>query len=236
MKRILKRILKIIVVVMGVLLIASLVLYVVYDQPVPEGKNPAEADLLAQKMLAAIHNEAYEQTTLIEWSFPNGSHRYKWDKANGKVKVTWKDYEVDLNLKQPNKSSVFELQKVVTGKKKEQLIETAITYFNNDSFWLVAPFKVFDQGTERSIVELEDGSKGLLVTYTSGGTTPGDSYVWKLQPNGFPISFQIWASIIPIGGLEATWDDWKVMETNVWLPQSHKIGPFTVTIGGVRAY
>ena len=32
-------------------------------------------------------------------------------------------------------------------------IKTATDYFNNDSFWLVAPFKVYDNGVKRSIVK-----------------------------------------------------------------------------------
>ncbi|MGS0527908.1 hypothetical protein ACU8V7_24695 [Zobellia nedashkovskayae] len=96
-------------------------------------------------------------------------------------------------------------------------------FFNNDSFWLVAPFKVFDSGTQRSLVTLEDGSNALMITYSSGGSTPGDSYLWHLGPNGLPESYQMWVSIIPIGGLKATWDDWKIMESGAFLPTSHKL-------------
>ena len=95
---------------------------------------------------------------------------------------------------------------------------------------------MFDSGTTRSIVTLENGSEALLVTYKSGGTTPGDSYLWELQENGFPISFKMWVKIIPIGGLKATWNDWQVMENGVFLPVSHKIGPVTLDMGEVRAY
>ena len=101
---------------------------------------------------------------------------------------------------------------------------------------MVAPFKVFDKGTSRSIVTLEDGSEGLLVSYASGGTTPGDSYLWKLQANGFPESYQMWVGIIPIGGMEATWEDWQIMDSGCFLPTSHKLGPVTLFMGNVKAY
>jgi hypothetical protein len=45
-------------------------------------------------------------------------------------------------------------------------------YFNNDSFWLIAPFKLRDAGTTRSIV-MQD-NQALMITYASG-STPGDS-------------------------------------------------------------
>ena len=75
-----------------------------------------------------------------------------------------------------------------------------------------------------------------MVTYTRGGSTPGDSYLWKLQPNGFPESFKMWVQIIPIGGLEATWDDWQLVESGAFLPKSHQLGPLTIDMGAVKGY
>tara|TARA_R110002051_G_scaffold105783_6_gene178865 strand:- start:1020 stop:1736 length:717 start_codon:yes stop_codon:yes gene_type:complete len=237
MKKIVKSIFKIIIALISILLISFLVFFLVYNEQLPKGNNPEEADILAQKMLNAIHYNAYKNTKFIQWSFPNCSHYYKWNKENGKVEVKWDVYLVNLNLNSPKKSNAFSNKKPITGKDKEKLVETAIKFFNNDSFWLVAPFKIFDKGTIRKIVDLENNeSKGLLVTYSSGGSTPGDSYLWKLNSDGLPTSFKIWASIIPIGGLEATWDDWNLTETNTLLPNSHKIGPFKIEIGEVRAY
>ncbi len=187
-------------------------------------------------MLKSLDYEAYQNTRFLEWSFAGGAHHYKWDKQNGKVEVKWDDYSVNLHLANTSKSTVFKDNLKIIDDSKKELIETATNYFNNDSFWLVAPFKVFDTGTKRELVVLEDGSKRLLVSYTEGGTTPGDAYLWKLLPNGFPESYQMWVKIISIGGLEATWDDWKKMETGAFLPGSHKIGPMTLHMGNVKAY
>ena len=217
-------------------LVAFGILYSIYNEPLPEGKPGPAADALAEKMLQAVHGDAYQNTSYLEWSFRNGAHTYKWNKANGKVQVTWQDYQVKLNLNNPSASEVLENGVLVFGEAEKELIAKAMNYFNNDSFWLVAPFKIFDRGTKRSIVTLEDGTKGLMVSYASGGTTPGDTYLWKLLPNGFPRSYQMWVKIIPIGGLEASWDDWQIMENGLALPRSHKLGPFTFHIGAVRAY
>lgn len=212
------------------------ILYLIYNKPLPEGESGVAADALAEKMLKAINTDAFKGTRYLEWSFAGASHEYKWDKENGKVQVTWNNNLVKLNLNNPSKSEVLENGAAVIGDTKTDLITTATGYFNNDSFWLVAPFKVFDKGTKRSIVVLEDGSEGLLVSYSSGGTTPGDTYLWKILPNGFPESYQMWVKIIPIGGLEATWDDWKIMENGLALPTSHKLGPMTLDMGEVKAY
>ncbi len=235
-----KKFLKILLRIVGVLLLLGVIgfgiLYAIYNEPIPEGKSGPAADALAEKMLKAVNNEAYTNTRYLEWSFLDGAHHYKWDKENGRVQVGWDNYEVKLNLNNPSKSEVLENGAVVIDDLKTELIATAIDYFNNDSFWLVAPFKIIDKGTERSIVTLEDGSEALLVKYSSGGTTPGDAYLWKLLPNGFPQSYQMWVKVIPIGGLEASWDDWKIMESGVALPATHKIGSITMDMGVVKAY
>ncbi len=212
-------------------LLAFAVLYGIYNKPIPTGVEGQAADALAKKMLNAVNNDVYKKTRYLEWSFAKGAHQYKWDKENGKVQIEWDAYTVNLNLSEPSKSDALENNSKLIGTAKTKSIEKATSYFNNDSFWLVAPFKVFDQGTKRSLVTLDDGTESLLVTYTSGGTTPGDTYLWKLQPNGFPESYQMWVKIIPIGGLEASWDDWKVMESGLFLPVTHKLGPVTLSMG-----
>lgn len=212
------------------------ILFAIYNEPLPSGIKSQNADALAQKMLIALNYEAYLETRFLEWSFANGKHHYRWDKEADTALVMWSDYVVSLDLKVAGKGRVAKDKIPLEGLEKEKLIKKATSFFNNDSFWLVAPFKVFDTGTERSIVSLKDGTQALLVTYTSGGDTPGDSYLWKLQPNGFPISFKMWVSIIPIGGIEASWDEWQVTESGAFLPSKHSIGPITLDMGDVRGY
>jgi len=186
-------------------------------------------------MLVAVDQTSYRNTRYLEWTFA-GRHRYKWDKEMGLVDVFWDNYKAKLNLNSPAKSTVFNGETKLLGSKASTLIDKAISYFNNDSFWLVAPFKVFDSGTTRSIVTNENGSKSLLVTYTSGGTTPGDTYLWKLNDNGFPESYKMWVEIIPIGGIEASWDDWMIVESGARLPASHQILSLDLTIDGLKGY
>ncbi|ADV51046.1 hypothetical protein Celal_3797 [Cellulophaga algicola DSM 14237] len=236
MKRLLKGILKAILVLLGLMIAVFAIVYFVYNEKVPVGENPQEADALAYKMLNAINQKAYEDTRYLEWSFAGGGHRYKWDKQKGLVVVKWDNYSVNLNLNDTYLSEVTKNNAEVTAKEARDTFHIAWEYFNNDSFWLVAPFKVFDEGTTRSLVTLEDGSQGLMISYNSGGSTPGDSYVWKLNEEGFPVNYKMWVSIIPIGGLEATWEGWKTMENGVSLPASHKIGPISLSMGEVRAY
>ena len=197
-------------------------LYFRYHEDLPVGSNSEQADMIANKMLNALDYDAYKNTNYIEWMFKSRRF-YKWKKSKQTCLVYWKDYKVDLNLKDYMLSKAYIHGFAVEGEIGNDLIDKAIKYFNNDSFWLVAPYKVFDEGTKRSVVTLDDGSQGLLVTYTTGGSTPGDSYLWHLDHTGKPTHFQIWASTLPIDGLEATWTDWVTTETGALLPSLHKI-------------
>lgn len=231
-----KRFLKIAGSLIGVLVFVLLVFLWIQHEPLPETQPSVEADALARKMLKALNHDAYKNTRYLEWSYRGGKNQYKWDKQLGTVEVRLAAVFIDLNLKDPAASKV-----TIDGKKalkddKEELIEEALKNFNNDSFWLVAPYKVFDTGTQRSLVDLEDGTKGLLVTYNSGGTTPGDSYLWVLNDNGFPDAYKMWVKIIPVGGLKASWDDWIIAESGAYLPKSHKLGPINLSMGNVKGY
>ena len=208
------------------------ILYYLYNEPLPTGESGPEADALAYRMFDALNYKNYNNTKVLEWSF-RGDHHYIWNREKEIVTVSWDDIVVQLDLITPSSSTAAINNVPVAYEKTQDLIEKAQSYFNNDSFWLVAPFKAFDRGTERYLVDMKDGSEALLVTYTQGGDTPGDSYMWIIEPSGRPKSFKLWTKIIPIGGVEATWEEWVKTESGVFLPTQHKLGPLSISMGEV---
>ncbi len=221
-----KKLFKFIGIILLLLMVAGGIYYFANNEPLPKGKKGKEADALAIKMFNAINHQAFENAEVLEWSF-RGKNYYKWYKQDGKVDVILGDDKILLNLNDLSKSKA----------PSTELIDKALKNFNNDSFWLVAPFKIFDKGTERSIVK-HNNKDALLITYKSGGSTPGDSYLWILDENYFPTSYKMWTSIIPIGGVSATWSDWKKTEAGIKLPTKHKLSLFglELNMGEVKAY
>ncbi len=213
----------------GAILVTFILFLAIYyfanNESLPEGTKGKAADELAQKMMQAINKEAFDTTEILEWSF-RGEHQYKWKKQEGLVEVSWDHHKVTLNLNDASKSQ---------GESPE-IIQTALDYFNNDSFWLIAPYKVFDEGVTRSIASNAAGEKGLLVTYSSGGTTPGDSYMWFLDENDRPKGYQMWVGIIPIGGLYASWDNWQTTETGVPLSSLHTLLILDVDLQNIKTW
>ena len=200
------------------------------SKPLPESITGPEADGLARDVQEALNITGYEALGEIEFRFRD--HHYLWNKSEEHVLVSWKNYEVDLLL------SDVENSKILRGGKdsnRSDLIEKAKAYFYNDSYWLVAPFKFFDPGVVRSLVETDNGSKALLITHTSGGVTPGDSYLWYFDENLIPTRFELWVSIIPIKGVSATWSSW-VSKQDVLFSTFHKLGPLEITIADLEAH
>lgn len=197
-------------------------LFFKYDEELPNGVQGEQADALAYNMLEALDYNAFKNTNYIEWTFKK-RHHYKWDKENNTCEVYWKEFKVNLDLNDHTQSKAYVHSFKVESEMAKELLTKALDYFNNDSFWLVAPYKIFDNGTERRLVNLENGDEALLVTYTTGGSTPGDSYLWLLDDSGKPKAFKMWTSILPIDGLEASWSDWTTTESSAQLPTFHKL-------------
>lgn len=189
------------------------------------------ADALTKKMLQAVNKDAWDELNYVQWSFI-GKHHYVWDKKNNFVEVKWGDVQVLLDTKKVD-GVVFKNGKKVDDKKSKY-IKKAWSFFCNDSWWLNAPVKAMDLGVSRSVVELKDGRKGLKVSYESGGVTPGDSYVWILDEENKPSSYKMWVSIIPIGGLESTWDDWITLKGGARVATSHKSKGLTIHSTNVK--
>jgi len=218
---------------LAVIIAAIGLLFLIKNESLPDGKTGEEADKLAQKVLTAINKTAWDTTGAITWSFA-GRHDFVWDKTRHLTQVTWEDYKVLIDLKDVTGIAYKNGTELADKAENDAMVKTAWGYWANDSFWLNAPAKVFDNGTTRSIVKLEDGSDGLLITYASGGVTPGDSYLWKLDENGLPKSYKMWVKIIPLGGIEATWEGWQTTATGAKIAGKHQLGPMEIMVSNVK--
>lgn len=223
---------KIPLILFAILLLGIVVSGWIAHQPLPQGTSGPAADALARKMETALNKAAWDTTRYVRWSF-RGVHNYVWDRQTDWVEVTWDDYRVLLHTTDRT-GRVYENGQLITDSAAEPLLESAWSYFANDSFWLVAPYKAFDPGTTRELVTQPDGEESLLVSYTSGGVTPGDSYLWLLEPDGRPRAWQMWVGIIPIGGLEVAWSGWQTTTTGAVLASTHPAALFTLELTGIR--
>jgi len=214
--------------------VIAIIVGVIANEKMPEGTPSPEADATANKMLQAINYAAWDSTTYVQWTFRgSGEHDYLWDKDRHLVRVIWGAHKVLLNTKTVS-GKAFKGEQELEGGSADELVQTAWNYFCNDSFWLNAPAKVFDPGTSRSLVKLEDGRDGLMIRYESGGVTPGDAYVWILDESGLPVAWKMWVKIIPIGGVEASWEDWMTLSTGSKISVGHNMAGIKMKLTNVK--
>lgn len=220
-----KKILIVLLALIFVIITALVIGVKIVSEPLPEGRTGEQAEELADRMLDALNADAYAQLDVIKWSFPRG-HHFVWNKAVDSVEVRWSGYRVKFKTKTLD-GEAYENDVKLSDEAKQDALQQAWALFANDSFWLVAPFKVRDPGTSRKYVETEDGP-GLLITYSSGGVTPGDSYLWVIGEDGRPKYWKMWVKILPIGGLKFSWQGWE-QHKDVWFAPSHQ-GPEPVSV------
>jgi hypothetical protein len=212
-------------------LLLGVVGYLVLNEAKPSGTAGPAAEALADKMLAATNKAAWDTTQVVSWDFA-GRNQYRWNKAQDSVDVTSGDVLVKLHTKSVT-GAAYRNGSLVTGAEADELVQKAWSNFCNDSFWLVAPYKVRDPGTSRSLVKLPSGDDALLITYDSGGVTPGDSYLWILDETGLPTAWKMWVNIIPIGGVEASWENYMTLPSGAVVAQSHKIIVIPLELSGI---
>lgn len=190
------------------------------DVPKPTGTPGPKADAFAKRMQVAVRMDDWERTKAVRWSF-RGVRHHVWDRRRGMVEVKWDDMRVLLRTG-PKTGLAFRKGTAVRGKELEEALREAFGYWINDSFWL-NPFRTFfDEGVTRALVTEKDRSEKLLVSYGSGGVTPGDSYLWTTDENGLPTEWQMWVQVIPVGGIKTSWQGWVDLETGAKISTVHK--------------
>ena len=197
-----------------------LVLRIGYHEQRPTVQEGQNANALANQLYEAINKEAWDTLRYVSWTF-RGENHYVWDKENNVALVQWDNIKVHLD---PNQVSgrAFKDEVEQSDKDASKLVDKAWSNWCNDMFWLAAPFKINDPGTSLSVATDNEGQQGLLVTYESGGVTPGDSYLWFLDDTGLPTGYKMWVKIIPVGGVYTSWESWKEVEGGAKIAQVHQ--------------
>ncbi|MCB1167316.1 MAG: hypothetical protein KDK37_09475 [Leptospiraceae bacterium] len=117
-------------------------------------------------------------------------------------------------------------------QEKQSLIRKAYEAHINDIFWLNPFATLRAPGAVRRLSD--DG--GLLVTYESGGVTPGDSYLIYADDNGKPEKWLLWTQAIPARGIEFTFEDWTEFSNGLRLSRLHSSFLRDVTTDEIQVF
>lgn len=234
--RILKKLFIGLLVLVGLFLVASVTLIMWLRAPVPEGGvSGPEADQLARQIEQAVNKPAWDKVGAIQWSMGE-RRRHLWDRTRGFDKVGLGDLEVLLDT-HTKKGTATKAGKALEGQELEVALQRAYAAYINDTFWLNPLVKLFDEGVKREKVSIreDEGTTGLLITYTGGGITPGDQYLWIVAPDNIPRAWRMWTSIFPIQGIKVSWDAWTELHTGAKISTRHAMPGVEITLDGVRS-
>ncbi len=210
----------------ALLLIGAAAAWLIMDESLPQGEEHADADSLARSIMRAVGTEEWDDIRAVRWTFA-GRRTHLWDRDRNMLRVQFDEYEVYLHLYDGEEAeqgvAMSGGARVHDAELEAELLATAREYWINDSFWLNPFAKMFDPGVRREIVRRSDGVDELLLHFGRGGETPGDSYLIRCDKNGLPTSWKMWVSLIPLGGLEASWEDWQGLPGGAKIAQKHRI-------------
>jgi len=229
------------------------------------------ADSVAYRLLQAHGADAWATAPYLRFNFgietPNGAQtiaRHLWNRTTGEYRIEWSagpdsSYVALVNVREQRNGrldgTVYLNGDELTGTEGESARGQAYGRFVNDTYWLLAPLKVYDPGVNRTYVA--DSSTAdhdvIHLTFNDVGRTPGDQYwlyvstetgqldrwAYHLQgmPDDAPPQFYDWAQYqelqAPDGTVrlaprkEAVGADRALLTNQLALPESPPDGAFS---------
>ncbi len=182
----------------------------------PKGQPGEAAEQFTQRILAAADYEKWKATSAVTFVF-RGDDRVFWDKKRKLVEIQFKKNLVQFS-EVTGKSICFEGERRVTDECGE-LTAAAVKRFYNHTYWLNPAFHIDTPNAVRAIAE----ENKLLVTFKSGGATPGDSYLFTTDEEGKLSEMRMWVSTLPLKGARATFSNYQKTSTGVRVALDHKV-------------
>ncbi len=146
--------------------------------------SDADARALAARVIKASGGDNWANTQRVRFTFDverDGkvimSATHDWDLARGVDTVTWRDSSGE-------KTVAVDLKKDPATYTEDE--KAAFARWTNDTYWLLAPLKINDPGTELAsggTVERDGKTVHVLkLSFARVGLTPGDQYHWYIDP------------------------------------------------------
>ncbi|MCB1175633.1 MAG: hypothetical protein KDK39_18810 [Leptospiraceae bacterium] len=230
-----KRILFLTLAVLFLLAAVSTITLCSLGQALPDGRAGEKAEALADRIENAINKDAWDKTAAVSFVFSKRNNRHFRDKKRDLVEVEWGEdpvYKVQYSNQDRSKFLAWQGTDRLEGQDAADLLDQAVKYHTNDYFWLNPYSMLRAPGTVRKLV----GEQALLLTFQSGGVTPGDSYLIITDENGLPRRWQMWVSIIPIDGIEWQCTEWVTSDTGAKLNLQNVGSLATIGLDQVRTW
>ncbi|MBE7439776.1 MAG: hypothetical protein HS115_15065 [Spirochaetales bacterium] len=213
----------------GLLVLAGVGIYFYYSHPLPAGKTGADAEALTGRIEAAVRLERFKELQGVSFTFRASRSHFR-DLKRHLAEVTYDDLRILMDLN-TGRFKAYRHGTLLEGPAAQDAFKLAYQYHTNDFFWLNPFYALRSPGAERYFVN----ERQLLVTFTSGGVTPGDSYLIETDNAGLPMSVRMWVSTLPLKGLAFSFEDWQELE-GTYFARKHR-SPFgEVIVSDIKTY
>jgi hypothetical protein len=192
-----------------------------------QARADEKADALGRELIAALGGEtAWVKARQFQFDFVVeregkvlARFSHAWDRYTGDYRLTGNDktgapFAVYFNVN-TRQGQVFVNGKPVEGDPRTAQVENAYGRFINDTYWLLAPWKVFDPGVNRAY----DGEKPcpdggtcdiLKLSFENVGLTPRDVYwLWITRDGRRMIQWQYVLNGATEEPTTAAWKEWR---------------------------
>ncbi len=193
-------------------------------------ERDAKADAVGKELIAAMGGmPAWEKARQFQFDFvvvkegkPVARFSHAWDRYTGDYRLSGTDkagapYTVYFNVNTKT-GKAFVNGRAADAEKQAQLLENAYGRFINDTYWLLAPWKIFDPGVRLTY----DGEKPcpegtvtgtcdvLKLSFENVGLTPKDVYwLWVTRDGRKMVAWQYLLNGAEEAPTMAMWKDWK---------------------------
>lgn len=150
------------------------------------------AAVAARAMEALGGEEAWANTRYLSFGFA-GRRWHWWDRGTGRHRVEGTDQEgkswVVIHDLDSREGKAWSGGEEATGEQAAEMLEHAYGAWVNDTYWLLAPYKLRDPGVHL-VYDREESLDGktydvLALSFDGVGLTPGDRYwVWIDRDSG----------------------------------------------------
>ena len=201
--------------------------------PTTEGPSPLA---IAQQMFDAIGGNANWQKARYfryDWIVEREGKRlalrsHYWDRWSGRYRVEGVDdkgtpYAVYFNVNTRAGDAWLGGKKVSDAAQKKKWLDDGYEAFINDSYWLLAPFKVFDGGVTLGYDRVDKAPSGetcdvIKLSFQNVGLTPKDVYwLYISQKSHLVVAWKFVLDGDSSHNGAYAWSDWK------------KVGPIMVS-------
>jgi hypothetical protein len=161
--------------------------------PAAPGFNASGSDskaiALADEVMVALGGrKAWDDTRYIKWNFFN-ARRHIWDKQDNEVVIEGirDTFRIQMNINDMTGTVNYKGRNLTRADSLDKYLERGKSWWINDSYWLVMPYKLKDSGVTLSYLGQDTTQSGiqsekLELTFDEVGDTPQNKYHVYIDP------------------------------------------------------